>query len=573
MYSAAQTLGQTQANGFLIQIDKQLRKKMNDMAENETNRISGGAGENNDVISNLEALSKKYGLSFDASAYKSPTDGSQYSLAQAKNSEKTYTPPKNNMPAGVPRVTFDPDTAIGSVRLVYTNGADAPSGPEGRRIIYSEPETETIAEKRMRNRAAQRSVKGSAGFGSQPYVRHVASSDTAMLRDDADKFTREYEEKKLNNETNKETEHTSVPRTSARLVATNTDAKKTETASFQHYEPTAGEKIGRFFKSFIPWKGDGAKEVARKLIMDLSAVLVVLCFVYFVDNYIQHQDKLEKNKEIVEMQTDAPTDNLEARWAEIKARYPDVNFPEGMNIKYAELYAKNQDLVGWLKIDGTNIDTPIVQSALTEDGENDEFYLKRNFYKKDDKYGNPFLDSYNTGSELDTNNVIYGHNMTDGLSFAQLEKYYTPDGFRESPVIRYSTIYKDYYFKVYAVIITNGYHSGDNNYLFDYTITRFTGEENFSTFIEAIDERKLYDTGVDINTRDKIITLSTCSYEIKQNQMGRLAVIGRLVRDGESTAVDTSKVTENPNPRYPQIWYDEHGLQNPYKDAFQWIPE
>ena len=545
---------------------------MIDMAENEKNRISGGTSESNDVISNLEALSKKYGLSFDPSIYKTSGNSSQYSPVQTEKSEKVYTPPKNNMPAGVPKVTFDPDTAIGSVKLVYPNGTNTPSGPEGRRIIYSEPETETIASKRIRNRAAQRSAKGSAGFGSQPYVKHVASSDTAMLRDNADIFTREYEEKKLNNETKKEIERAAVPRTSARLVASNSDAKKTE-SSFQHYEQTAGEKIGNFFKSFIPWKGDGAKEVVRKLIMDISAVLVVICFAYFVDNYIQHQNKLEKNQEIVEMQTDAPTDNLEARWAEIKARYPHINFPEGMNIKYAELYAQNQDLVGWLKIDGTNIDTPIVQSALTEDGGDDEYYLKRNFYKQEDKYGNPFLDSYNTGSELDTNNIIYGHNMTDGLSFAQLEKYYTIDGFKESPIIKYSTIYKDYYFKIYAVIITNGYHSGDNNYLFDYTITRFTGEENFGTFIEAIDERKLYDTGVDINTNDKLITLSTCSYEIKQNQMGRLAIIGRLVRDGESTAVDTSKVTENPNPRYPQIWYDEHGLQNPYKDSFQWIPE
>lgn len=548
-----------------------MKEDEHDMAENETNKINGSADGNPDVISNLEVLSKKYGLSFDSSAYKSSSAASHYSPVQTQSSEPVYTPPRNNTPAGVPKSSFDLNTALGSVKLVYTNGADAPSGPEGRRIIYSEPETETIAEKRMRNRVAQRSSKGAAGFGSQPYVRHVASSDAAMQRDDADMFARQYEENKSRNETNKESDPTTVPRTSARLVASNAD--KAQAPVFQHYEPTAGEKAGRFFKSFIPWKGDSAKEVFRKLIMNISAILVICCFAYFVDNYIQHQDKIENNQQIVEMQTNAPTENLEARWAEIRAKYPDIEFPEGMNIKYAELYAQNQDLVGWLKIDNTNIDTPIVQSGLTEDGKSTEFYLYRDFYKKDDKYGNPFLDSFNTGAELDSNNVIYGHNMTDGLSFAQLEKYHTIEGFKESPIIKYSTIYKDYYFKVYAVFITNGYHSGDNGYLFDYTMTRFTGEENFGTFIEAIDERKLYDTGVDIRPDDKLITLSTCSYEIKQNQMGRLAVVGRLVRAGESTEIDTSKATVNPSPRYPQVWYDEHNMANPYKDAFQWIPE
>ena len=538
------------------------------MAENDTNRIDNSAEKNNNVISDLEALSHKYGLSFNSDVYKTLTDDSNSPVSPVSRDNPYNAQPRNTRPAGVPVTTFNPDTAFGSIKLVYQNGEDSPTGPEGRRLIYSEPEPVSIAEKRKRNRSA----KGSQGFGAQPYVKHVASSETAMRRDDADIFRREYEEKKNNNEINREPQNTVVPRTSARLVAKNYDDD--ERPVFQHYELTAGEKVGRFFRSFIPWKGDAAKEVVRKIIMDVSAVLVILCFGYFIDNYIQHQDKLENNQQIIEMQTNPPTDNIEQRWAEIRAKYPDIDFPEGMNIKYAELYAQNQDFVGWLKIDNTNIDTPVVQKKADENGNVDEeYYLHRNFYQLDDKYGNPFLDGYNTGSELDSNTVIYGHNMTDGLSFAQLEKYYNIEGFKESPIIRYSTLYKDYYFKVYAVFITNGYHSGDNNYLFDYTITRFTGEENFGTFIEAINERKLYDTGVDINPSDKIITLSTCSYEIKQNQMGRLAVVGRLVREGESTSVDTSLVTENPSPRYPQIWYDEHGMANPYKDAFQWIPQ
>ena len=537
------------------------------------NDNTNNSGNQNDVIADLESLSAKYGFKFDAGAYKT-SSADTFNAPSAPAAPKTnYTETRHTRPAGVPRIYYDENSAQ-SIRLVYGNESQ-PQGPEGRRVIYSEPETESIAEKRRRNAIAQKSEKGSVGFGSQPYVRHVASSETAMNRDDGDRFTREYNERKLNRTPVAEsTPENNIPKTGPRLVASNPESKN-RTPRYQHYEPTAGEKAEKFFRAFLPWKGDPAKEIVRKIIMNISAILVIYCFGYFVDNYIQHKEHIEEKQQMVEMQSDAPSDNLEARWDAIKKKYPDIQFPEGMNIKYAELYAKNQDLVGWLKVANTNIDTPVVHHI--EDRENapgtNDFYLKRDFYKKDNKYGNAYLDAFNSGAELDTNNIVYGHNMTDGLSFAQLEKYYTVNGFRESPVIQYSTLYKDYYFKVYAVFISNGYPSGDNGYLFDFTVTKFTGEENFSSFIEAIDERKLYDTGVDINPSDKLITLSTCSYEIKENQMGRLTVIGRLVRPGESTAVDFSLVKENPNPRYPQIWYDEHNMENPFKNAFRWVPK
>lgn len=535
--------------------------KVDDDMHNEKNNNSANQ---NDVISDLESLSEKYGFKFDGNAYKT---------SSAEKTDTTEKKGKTVRPAGIPTLYYD-ESSTQPIKLIYP-GKNQPTGPEGRRVIYSEPETESIAEKRRRNKMAQKTEKGAVGFGSQPFVRHVASSDSAIQRDDGEKFTREYNDKKIHTDTTDGAQPiTRIQRSEARLVASNPDSRN-KPPRFQHYEPTAGEKAANFFKTFIPWKGDSAKEVIRKIVMNISAILVLFCFGYFVDNYIQHKEHLDKKNEIVEMQTDAPSDNLAARWDAIKKKYPHINFPEGMNIKYAELYAQNQDLVGWLKVGNTNIDTPVVQYPDDKNkapGTND-FYLKRNFYKQDDKYGNAYLDAYNTASELDTNNIIYGHNMTDGLSFAQLEKYYTIDGFKESPIIQYSTLFNDYYFKVYAVFITNGSHSGDNNYLFDFTVTKFTGEENYKSFLEAIDERKLYDTGVGITPTDKIITLSTCSYEIKQTQMGRLTVIGRLVRPGESTAVDFSLVKENPNPRYPQIWYDEHGIPNPYKDAFRWVPK
>lgn len=541
------------------------------MADELNQKDLQGSDNGAEAVSDLESLKKKYGFSdLDENIY-----SRMYSSPREKYSpvspytQKSSLHPKNNNPAYAPGSN-------------YSGGYQdsSPQGPQGKRVIYSEPETEPIYLKRQRNaNLPKKTVKGSVGFGSQPYVKHVASSQTAIKQDDASTFSRTYE--KTISDSEKKSDLTDDVlinvKGKSRLVAANqeAEAKKRETQSHvhAHYVDSPKDKFVKGIKTIIPWKGDPAKEVIRKIIMDISAILVLVCFGYFIDNYIQHQKQLENQNNLQNLYTESATDDLDAQWAAIKAKYPDIDFPDGMNIKYAELYAKNQDLIGWLNIPGTNIDTCVLQRKqdLETDAEQD-FYLRHNFYGEYDKYGNAYLDRYNTGETLDRNNTIYGHNMTDGLAFAQLEKYYTIDGFKESPVIRYSTLFEDYYFKVYAVIITNGYPEADNGYLFNYNVTGFSSKESFLSFIEALDERKLYDTGVDINENDVLITLSTCSYEIKATDMGRLAVIGRMVRKGESTSVDTSKAVMNDNVRYPQIWYDEHNLSNPYADAYQWKP-
>ena len=93
---------------------------------------------------------------------------------------------------------------------------------------------------------------------------------------------------------------------------------------------------------------------------------------------------------------------------------------------------------------------------------------------------------------------------------------------------------------------------------------------NFNDYIRALDERKLYTTGVDINSADKLITLSTCTYEFTD---ARLVIIGRLLRTGETTDIDTTFAVTNGSPHYPQIWYDSKGISNPYASAERWYPE
>lgn len=552
------------------------------MADFDKNNTSKDNIDTNDVLNELEALSKKYGLDFDASKFRASSFNSQYT--PASDSKKTYTPPKNNHPARTTsRIVFDGTNPSG-VKVVYDKYQSSPVGPQGKRVVYQEQEQESIAEKRRRNAAMQAARLAMQQQDVTPEYVISQDNEKPVIQQEkpieepveapVDASAIEPAEIKAQGEEKSDELDVLISDDSFFNIDTADKADSATKRPHQHYEASGKEKAIKFFKAFIPWKGDKAKEVIRKVIMDASAIVIVVCMGIFVNYYIEHKEELQKQDEIDQLKTEIQTsDDLEAQWSAIKQKYPDVEFPEGMNIEYAEIYAKNQDFVGWLHIDNTNIDTAIVHRPSDRNSSAEDFYLRRNFFGTSDKYGNPYLDKYNTGSSLDKNNIIHGHNMTDGLSFAQLEKYYTIDGFKESPVIEYSTLYGDYKFKVYAVIITNGTSSGDNGYLFSYITAHFPTDENFEGFIQALDERKLYDTGVDINKDDTLITLSTCSYEIKKTQMGRLAVIGRLVRDGESETVDTSLAVKNENVRYPQIWYDEHNMTNPYKNAFKWKAE
>ncbi|MCL2514060.1 MAG: hypothetical protein FWF08_09170, partial [Oscillospiraceae bacterium] len=104
---------------------------------------------------------------------------------------------------------------------------------------------------------------------------------------------------------------------------------------------------------------------------------------------------------------------------------------------------------------------------------------------------------------------------------------------------------------------------------FNYIVTDFMSDQSFAKYIDALVERRLYDTGVDIRSTDKLITLSTCVYDFDE---ARLVIVGRLAREGENIDVDTSVVKTNINPRYPQAWYTKNRLTNPYRNSYRWTP-
>lgn len=329
---------------------------------------------------------------------------------------------------------------------------------------------------------------------------------------------------------------------------------------------TFNEIFSDFFKGFLPLKKDSTREKIRKIVMDISIIAIIGCCFAFVELYNQwvEQKNIQEDLSNKVVNTDDMNENqyVEA-WQELFAQYPDITFPEGMNLKYSYLYAVNQDLVGWLKIDNTNLDVQVVQ------GDDNDYYLRRDFYQKSSRYGCPYLDFKNDPKNLDDNTVIYGHHMTDGLMFSNLDKYRTLEGYKESPIIEYSTLYDTYYFKVFAAFVTNSDVADDDNYMFNIMVTDFSTDQKFTSFVEEAKKRSIIDTGVSVQADDKLITLVTCTYDFDD---ARLIIMGRLLRDNEEPTVDTSVASINTSPKYPQAWYDANNMENPYKDDEDWTP-
>lgn len=307
-------------------------------------------------------------------------------------------------------------------------------------------------------------------------------------------------------------------------------------------------------------------EIVRKIVLAISAITIVVCSVMIVNTYIIQPMMFRKTAQQV---ADQMSENINQHDqtavvdSRLESAFPGVDFPEGMLAKYGQLYAANKDLRGWITINGLDINLPVAQ------GVDNDYYLEKDIYGKYTMYGVPFFDyRMSDFRNLHKNNVIYGHNMrSDDYIFGNLENYRTIDGFATSPVIECNTIYGDYTWFVYAVFITNSEPQDDNGYVFPYNFIDVSTSK-FSSYIDEIDKRKLYTTGVDINSTDKILTLSTCCYDFNE---ARLVVVARLKRDGESVNVDTSKAVENPNPKFPQAYYDANKKAvNPYAQDSRW---
>lgn len=186
--------------------------------------------------------------------------------------------------------------------------------------------------------------------------------------------------------------------------------------------------------------------------------------------------------------------------------------------KYMELHEDNNDLAGWLSIEGMRIDYPVMQC------EDDEYYLHHDFYGEDSKYGCLYVRAQ-ADLEAGTNFVIYGHNMKDGAMFGDLDLYLKESFYKEHAIISFDTLYEERSYEIVAVFRSKVYNADEDAFKY-YQFYQADTEEEFEDFYSHIKELSLYDTGVEAQFGDTFLTLSTCAYHVKD---GRLAVVAKRI--------------------------------------------
>lgn len=201
--------------------------------------------------------------------------------------------------------------------------------------------------------------------------------------------------------------------------------------------------------------------------------------------------------------------------------------------EYEALYVKNEDFAGWLKIEDTVIDYPVMQCL-----EDENYYLNRDFNKEDNKNGSLILDNdsnpgvgtakqdYANGVKPSTNLIIHGHTMKSGQMFGNLKLYADEDYGLAHNIIYFDSLYEKREYELISVFYSQVYYQSDQVFKY-YKFFQADTQEEFDDWYNNIKAMSLYDTGVTAELGDEFITLSCCAYHVED---GRFVVVGKRIK-------------------------------------------
>lgn len=269
----------------------------------------------------------------------------------------------------------------------------------------------------------------------------------------------------------------------------------------------------------------------RKLLFwSMIAVFVIIFVVsgsiladYFIDSQ-QQQTQMEELSDLVaqvQQEMQAAANGTDANGNPLSPYVEVVNPDTGDKVtilrEYAKIYSMNTDVVGWIKIEGTRVNYPVLQTPRQEN-----YYLKRNFYEEESRHGSIYAAE---AAKLDVpsdNVTIYGHRMADGTMFADLHNYRKKEFFDQYPLIQFDTLTEHHTYQICYIFVL----SVTEESAFAYHTFVDGTESEFNNYIAQCKQRALYDTGAEPVYGDKLITLSTCDHDIKD---GRLVVVARRI--------------------------------------------
>lgn len=237
-------------------------------------------------------------------------------------------------------------------------------------------------------------------------------------------------------------------------------------------------------------------------------------------HYIEEEafsEQPENEKAVAQAEEPDQSDQPKKETSDEQKKLPDI-LPE-----YQDIYAENKDLVGWLEIDGTVINYPVLQS---DSEENSQFYLTHSFAKKKDKNGSLFMDYRNDFVDRDTNIIIYGHNMKSGAMFGTLKKYLEKGYLEKHSKIRFDTIYERGTYEVIGAFLSEVSYQDEYTFRY-YNFLNANNESEFEAFCVNVMQLDALKKGtLDAKYGDQLLTLSTCS---SYTDEGRMFIIAKRI--------------------------------------------
>ncbi len=190
-------------------------------------------------------------------------------------------------------------------------------------------------------------------------------------------------------------------------------------------------------------------------------------------------------------------------------------------LQLEELKKQNNDIIGWIKIENTLINYPVLQC------EDNNFYMTHNYKKEYSAEGSIFLDKDYNWELPSSNLLLYGHNNKNKTMFAELLNYKEESYYKEHPTIRFTTLAEDKTYEIIAVFKSRVYYKSEKDVFRYYYFINAENEEEYNNYINESKKASLYDTGKTATYGDQLLTLSTCEYS---QEDGRFVVVAKKVQ-------------------------------------------
>lgn len=260
------------------------------------------------------------------------------------------------------------------------------------------------------------------------------------------------------------------------------------------------------------------RDMRRRLFIAACGVVAAVCIGYFA--YYQFMASRTQNSyEALSELREKSSEHLPDMQVTVIDESGEEELVLTVLDEYKTLYNKNRSLIGWLKIDDTNIDYPVMQSP------NPDYYLTHNFNQEHDNNGSIFLDPDCDIVHRNTNLILYGHHMRSGKMFGSLDSYSSESFYEEHKYITFDTIYEKGTYEVMYVFRSRIYNEDEVVFKY-YQFIDVDSEQEFYSNMNEMAEMALYDTGVTAVYGDELLTLSTCDY---REENGRFVVVAKRI--------------------------------------------